>query len=724
MAWCVAAAPLPARGHWSQILLLALLAVLLPDGALCVREGGSLDQQHLGASDQLWQPPGTGMFADFLEKNGRSGAATTVRESGTAVACCVGGALILIILCLVMVYRRGSSGSVGTAGTVAEAGRPVDASGEEAALPQQLTRLKREKTRMVMEQAMQKQKLERLIESILRLEAELKQAQGEPPPSPEEIQKKAQDAIAATEMLTDRSLTSAMAYIAPLVMQGNRVYETLERRRHAMQERAAKMAFEEAQVACKELGDVFGVDAELRSNIFDTVAHVEIPSIATLISSAFAPGKLRFAATNLQIGVAVHALCVLIAVIVLLVDRHSPCGSHEKEHDNFIFYWYSTDLAVGVTCLLIRGCSLARINRVIDRIDTPPATSDDPAKAFRILMDYYMTVGAMALEKYDEFARSSLNTFANWSVVFGLIWMCYATHLVFNYPWIYCVTAGLVILRVRVVLFLVCLGPILINLVIFFAGRYFDSDSFQTTLLSAADSIDQVVGLGMPIAGVVVQSLLVRSPRDLTSLQLRRAELQKYELQCKKDEAEATLTQVEYEKASLDAEIERLEAQRDEEAVMTDDELRVKHIAAKDKILDDAQQVFIKLTGKAAELTKQAEEQIKKWEAEGGIPIQDLLDSGLSVSQVQDYMAQARKQAEESMQKLTEDQRFQQAMSQVKETAQSAAAAAQKRAKDLPSLEQVQQQASVALAQGSTAAAQCSAAPPAPSPEAAEPGKS
>mmetsp|Transcript_23265 Transcript_23265/g.72455 ORF Transcript_23265/g.72455 Transcript_23265/m.72455 type:complete len:508 (-) Transcript_23265:96-1619(-) len=500
---------------------------------------------------------------------------------------------------------------------------------------------------------MPKHKLQKLIEAMGRLEGELTPAGGEEL-SPEEVQKRTEEALVATEMMTERSLLSAMANVAPLAMQGTRVLETMDRRRQIAKDRAAKLAADEAKELFKELQDVFGVDAELRSSLFDAVANLEIPSVATLVLSALAPARLRLLKAGLQASFTMHAAFALISTLVLLFDRRRGCGAESGESDGLVPGWYWVDLAVGAACLVIRAWSLRRVGRAIEQVEAPPPTCDNQAKALRLLLDYYLTVGAAALEKYDELMASWLNALANWSVVFNAMWMCYGTWLVFNYPWAHCATVGLVVLRLRVILFLVCLGPLVVHLAGFFVSGYLHSNSFAMTLVSAAASVDEVLGLGMPVATIAAKSMVIRSSRDLTNMQLRRCEIRKYELRCEQDEAEATLQKVGTETTEVDAQIARLEAIKAEERGMTENELKLRHLAARDKILDNAQLVFGRLTGKAQELSRAAELQVERWEEEGGIPVQDLLGSGMSVEQVRECVESARRQAEDSVRELTQ----------------------------------------------------------------------
>lgn len=641
----------------------ALLAFALASGFARVsslREGG-WRSGHADQAERSLFLTGIGPLSEFLKSNGQVTSGKIVEENSIAVTIAIGGLLIAIVaLCFMCCSRTASPSSSGAS----------ERDPQDRTLPQQLSGLKREKTRMLLEQAMQKQKLERLMQSILELEAELQQQRMQPF-DPEEAQKRADNALRATEMLTERSLLSALAYMAPLGVQGNRIYEAMDRRRKLMTERAAKLAWEEAQGLCKDMQDVFGVDEDLRNGIFTTVKGLEIPSVATLISSATAPSKLRFLLVSLQVSVALHLVYVLVDSFVLLLDRRLECGSKQGESHDLLFWWYATDLAVIATCMLINFSALMRVGRVVEEINAPPVTADDPVRAFRMLLDYYMTVGAEALERYNEFNRSYLNFIASLSIFFSVCWMFYATHLVFNTPWAHCVTAGLIILRVRVCLFLIFLLPVLVQLVCFFISSYLSSESFKLGLIATADSIDGVAAMGLPVAGIMVQSTMVSGPRDLTYMHLRRCELRKYELSLEETQANDTLKKVEASRAELDAELARLKKRKQEEAHMTDDELRAQHIAAKDAILKDAEKVFVNLSSKAEELSKSAADQVKQWEAEGRVPMQELLNSGMDMAQVQAYMEAAGKQAQDSMQRFAQDPALQQALTQLQETAQA-----------------------------------------------------
>mmetsp|Transcript_66282 Transcript_66282/g.153927 ORF Transcript_66282/g.153927 Transcript_66282/m.153927 type:complete len:554 (-) Transcript_66282:65-1726(-) len=505
--------------------------------------------------------------------------------------------------------------------------------------------------RALLEQAMQKQKLEKIIESILALEAQLDPAASTP--SVEEVQRRAAEAVRATEMLAERNVLAAMAYLMPAAMQGRRVYDAFEKRRQAAQERVAKLAYEEMVHLCNDVQSVVNIEEGVRVGIFETLSNMEMPSLATLLASAFAPAQLRILLVINTLSLLIMASFVLCSCLVLMVDQKLTCGRIDARK---LHLWFTVDLIVSGFCLVIRLWVVRTIGRMLAHMDEPPRTMDEPVKAFRALLDYYLTTGADALASLDETAKSFLYTLANWAVVFGCGWMFFATSIVFNTPWVQCHTAGLIILRVRVVLFLILFVPIILNLALFFVARYLESDNFRVAMIGAADSTDQALGVGLPVISILVQSLLVRNRHDMVRLQLRRHELRKLELQLEQREAERKLEGVAKSQQDVEELIQKFGKKRDAEVSLSDDELREKHIAAKNAILSDAELVFQRLSQSAESFSKQAEAHVRSWEQTGGPGILQAVRDGSTLAQVREYAEQTAQLAESGVRELVSNE--------------------------------------------------------------------
>eukprot|EP00435_Cladocopium_sp_Y103_P069214 s80_g32.t3 len=76
--------------------------------------------------------------------------------------------------------------------------------------------LKKQKTKILMHQVIEKQKLERILKDIMTLEAERKQEAADI--DPEAVKAKAQDTIKAVDISMSKNMTTALAYMMPMVM--------------------------------------------------------------------------------------------------------------------------------------------------------------------------------------------------------------------------------------------------------------------------------------------------------------------------------------------------------------------------------------------------------------------------------------------------------------------------------------------------------------------------
>lgn len=498
----------------------------------------------------------------------------------------VGFVLVLIVGLACCCCRRSTTNAAGS-------NAPNQASQDGADLssgtpPQaQLSALKKQRMKAVIEWAAAKQRLEKIIESIIRCEAELREGAGISEPTEEEIQKRANDALQATDLLTERSLISALAFVMPSEDQRPKVLGALQEHASTAAAKAAAIGLEEAEHLCIDLQDVFSVQDNTKDAMFQAIGSIEIPTLSTLIASALAPAQLRLLHVTNQIRAFQVMFFTILSGSVLAWHSRSSCMVTPMQHSLFI--WYIVDTSVCGFCLLVRLWTMQRVGAILGEVDDPPeVAAEDPVRALRIILDYYLTTGADALVSFDEVMKSCFYTLANWVTVFNCVWLLYGTDLVFNMPWHGCMAYGIIVLRVRVVFFHIFLLPILLSIVLFFLGSFLESMGFQQAVTKAADTIDELLGIGLPIASILVQSVLVRNKYDMAKLQLRRYELKRMELEIKQREMEQGAQELGQLQDATAEELERLVQERDSEAALSEEERRVRRIQAKSALITKA----------------------------------------------------------------------------------------------------------------------------------------
>lgn len=453
----------------------------------------------------------------------------------------------------------------------------------------------------VIQWAAAKQRLEKIIESVIRCEAELREGVASEP-TEEEIQQRANDALQATDLLTDRSLISALAFVMPGEDQRPKVYGALQEHASTAVEKAAALALQEAEHLCVDLQDIFSVQDDTKDAMFQAIGSIEIPTLSTLIASALAPAQLRLLHVTNQIRAFQVMFFAALSGSVLLWHGWSSCRVTPLQHS--LFTWYVVDASVCGFCVLIRLWTMLRVGSILGEVEDPPeVAAEDPVRALRIIMDYYLTTGADALVRFDEVMRSCLYASANWMVLFNCVWLLYGTDLVFNMAWHDCMQYGITVLRVRVVFFHVFLIPILVSAVLFFLGSFLESMGFQKAVLRAADAIDELLGIGVPIASILVQSVLVRNKYDMAKLQLRRYELKKMELEIKQREIEQGSQELGQLQDATAEELERLVQERDAEAALGEDERRQRRVVAKGALVAQAEQTLRRMNQAAMLVT-------------------------------------------------------------------------------------------------------------------------
>lgn len=611
-----------------KILRVAAVALGLPHRSFCVRQGSEARADNDDCMHLISRPCGSALLHIVghlqplnpagveLEHSG-PGAAGYLDEAEAALRgkplflCGLLGTAVLLSLCWGLMRCLGRPAEAQPEGTAASAAAHEESVA--AAPGAQLSLLRMQKLKAVMEQVVQQRKLADIDERILAVETQIRD---EARPSSAEVRKRTMHALSATNQLAQQGILSALAYAGPIAMQSQRIYTLLERRAHETQRRARELAYEEAGSFGADLMGVLRVE-DLRNVALDSVSRTDM---AILLASAFAPAQLRVIHLENTLRTIQLASFSAITIAVLFWDQHHPCESawEHRVSKTEIYRWCAVDVSIAGICYLIRLWMLRKVGALLENLDESPGMveADDPIQALCKLLDYYMTTGCEALARIDSVLGSTLYILADWSVVFSYAWMVYATAIVFNTPWSGCQTVTLVVLRARVLIFLFLLTPSLLNIGLFAGLRLLGTQQSQLAMISAADSIDELLDLGFPVASVIVQSMLVRNSRDAAQLQLRSHEVRGLQLQYRRQEVEARLQEVAQEQALADAEIKQLllDAENAPEAAEEEAHARRKLSEAKAAILVDAERAFRGLNDRGLEISRLAQEQLKEWE--------------------------------------------------------------------------------------------------------------
>jgi len=621
----------------------------------------------------------------------------------------MGCLVLLLLVVLFVVLCRGSKTAAASA--LPAAGGEEEKGAEGATADEKLSKLKKQKAKLLMHQVIEKQKLERVLKDIMQLEAEKNQ---EGDVDPEAVKAKAQDALKAADLTMQRNMTTAVAYMMPMVVQSQRIYDTIDKRTKKAQEMIARAAVEEVKNLTKDMQDVFEVQ-DIKAQIFKSIGEIDTPSLATVVASAFAPAQLRALHLSNLVSTAVVFLAVLVDAFVLFGDRGSSCNSYVGTSDKIgmVDLWYQVDLGISSFCFLVRYWTYLTLKPIVEDLNSPPAIElqDDPVKVLRSLLAYYLNTGSQAILKVDSVSGSYLYALSNWSVVFNLLWIGFAGDVVLNTPWKVCANVGMVVLRIRFILFLILIVPVLLNVVLFFAGRFLSGQGLQITLLNTANAADEGLGVGVPVCSVLVQAFFIRNKRDMINIQLKLLQMKKDEAEKRRLEAEAELKSLQGNEESSSAEVQKLQESLQQEAGKTPDDSLKEQEEHREKVLGEAEQVFGLLNERAKKASAEAEEQVKKWEDGDGGELLQAMSKGEGAAKLQqmlgqvDYRGMASDYAAQA-QKMAGDLQEQDWVKDAAKRAADAAQAAQQSSQELYNSEQMQQMLSSEQMQSVLAAGQ------------------
>jgi len=511
-----------------------------------------------------------------------------------------------------------------TIGDTAAARAPARAAADPDSTEGKLSSLKLAKMKALIEQVMRMRRLEKIDQEILMCQSLIRDAAS---PSVEQIKQRTQDAMHNTSAMAENGIWTTLAYAAPVLIQSQRVFAAVEKRANVARDKVAELAKEETKKFGSDLINVLHLN-DLGFSPMDLMSQKEVTLLA---ASAFAPAQTRALFVMIGMRVAWMGVSLLLSMPVLLLDRDLVCQTNwGGEVYDELYTWFVVDASISCGCVLVRLWMLSRINSLLTEIGKAPEVqvAEDPIQAVSVLLDYYLTTGCETLARIDAVMNNVLYVLADWSVMIMYAWTIYATHIVFDTPWAGCKTAGIIILRLRVIVFLNLLLPALVGLVMSTISNFFSSESFQLSMLTAAESLDSLFDFGFPLVQMLVQVMFVRTAYDMFQLQVRKYEIKKRNLQKQKQEADSKLQQVVKSQAYMDAEVQRLRLSCDREfsssATQTDNERRERHKKVKEDVLNGAEQMFVQLNQGAGDASKKAAERLKELEANRA----DLMQAG------------------------------------------------------------------------------------------------
>jgi len=547
---------------------------------------------------------------------------------------------------------------------------------KEGATPEdQLKLLKKKKTRCVVQNMVDKNKLEKILEEILKLEAKIKEQEQ---PDEDTIKQKADDALRAADLAVDKTLLGGLAYLAPFLYQSGRIYDAIDKRRLATQEHVARMVLEETKNFTEDMQEIFEV-RDIKTSIFKTIRSIDAPSLATIVASVCARPQIQLMFTFNLLDMIFAVIVLICDAIIIAADRGSDnCHSFingDKGTDMLIDRWTEIDCGIALFCVLVRYWVHSSCRSVLKELETPPDLSevqDDPIRVMRLLLEFYLTTGTKAIMRYDNITSSFLFALTNWTVVLSMLLNGFAAYIVLDTPWHSCREPGLIFMRVRVIFFFILLVPYLLRVGAFFVGRYLTGQGMQLKLLQAADKADQAFASGVPVCTIMVQALLVRNKRDMISIQLQLIKTKKEIAEKKRGDAEKDLEKLVKDEDSIKKSYEETETAVKTEVAKSDEQLLQEQEQKKEEFVDGAEEVFVALNARAKKLSIDAQEQLKKFEEGEGGEFLQAMSRGEGAEKLQELLAEAGQSAAKLAEEKLNSEEVQQAIQAGKDAAASA----------------------------------------------------
>ncbi|CAJ1376309.1 unnamed protein product [Effrenium voratum] len=209
----------------------------------------------------------------------------------------------------------------------------------------------------------------------------------------------------------------------------------------------------------------------------------------------------------------------------------------------------------------------------------------------------------------------------------------------------------------------------------------------QISLLTSATQADEALGIGIPICSILIQAFFIRNKKDMVNIQLKILQMKKDEAEKKRLEAEAELNRLQGNEATQKSEVDSLQQSLQEEASKNDDQFVKDQEEQREKVLNEAEQVFGMLNERAKKASTEAEEQVKKWEAGEGGELLQALSKGEGATKLHEMLGQVDVQGMASdyaqqAQQAAGDLQNQEWVQDAARQAQAAAEQAQKSSQD------------------------------------------
>eukprot|EP00928_Gymnodinium_smaydae_P029373 TRINITY_DN2213_c0_g1_i1.p1 TRINITY_DN2213_c0_g1~~TRINITY_DN2213_c0_g1_i1.p1 ORF type:complete len:1149 (+),score=344.51 TRINITY_DN2213_c0_g1_i1:65-3511(+) len=405
---------------------------------------------------------------------------------------------------------------------------------------------RRKRTRFLMQMAIEKDKREKTMEELVALEADIRSShQPEAYDNSEKDMKAvAAQALKGTEMLSQQSLLTVIAYTAPFFRQGAALKGVIETHAERTRNHLAATAATEADEMIKAVRDKLYVSG-LENHAFLT--SFDIPKATTVLAAAMAPLQLKSIYASNLLSIVLQSIFLIMDLSIVILDVKEDCWSTISEHErgyfglkadshvvkktdmwfdkvafDYVYGWFAIDMIVTLVMLVIRLRVNGTLSELLGRLEAAPKVNivKDPIESFRTLVDHFTSKGGAALMELRNVAGSSLFAMVDVYIFFNFCWMIYAAKLTLNIPWAGCAHASLFLLRTRVIIFFILLIPWVLAMFLAVFNVVIKRSGVAIAILRVADSVDEGIGLGLPVCKVFAAVILVRSMRGDAELQV------------------------------------------------------------------------------------------------------------------------------------------------------------------------------------------------------------
>eukprot|EP00929_Paragymnodinium_shiwhaense_P090546 TRINITY_DN50732_c0_g1_i1.p1 TRINITY_DN50732_c0_g1~~TRINITY_DN50732_c0_g1_i1.p1 ORF type:complete len:779 (+),score=226.08 TRINITY_DN50732_c0_g1_i1:141-2477(+) len=426
---------------------------------------------------------------------------------------------------------------------------------------EKLKSLKKERMTLMMRRGLATQKLRQTLSDLVEKESHMHENDLDK----HAAESSALDALKAFNFMEEPSIDNAISAAAPVLANTcDTVSNSFNKRSQAFAARCSRLLQQETQAVKDDIDEVFDMK-NFQGMMKSMSSTLQVPPVPILLAAITAKSKAEATHSINVSGVFQNAFYALLSWFAVLTNWRQPCHAGTTMGQRFQAF-IAIDIMVNVISFVVAVWAASDSRTLVESLENPPegAKDEDANMAIQRLVHYAMTSGADNLIRVQHMNQKFYHRLNEVTGVVQTVFYVYGVHLALNTTWYDCESealAGLVMLRMRTILYLMLFLPRMISVLGTVLGVAL-WNTMRSVALGVAQSVDQNLRLGFPFVTVIMKTLLLDDRLGMIKLEISRFNTRKTTIQDKRFEAAKQLHECSEEHAEVLEKIASLQAAR------------------------------------------------------------------------------------------------------------------------------------------------------------------